>query len=136
MPRNYITMVRHELVWQTRTNNWTEENFEEYIASLEKYSEGSDATWAQELRQKAEFLKQFTWDEVCKYLSKDYKGEMPTITIVREDTYGEYRFTDNLEEIIVEAMREDNFDSDVDSEEYADDYEEELEVNQEDDLDD
>lgn len=119
-----ITLNRHELVWQTRTNTWTEEDYNKlvdyYKGFIGKENEGN---WAKSNAQKGEFLSQYTWDDVLTYWDALYENE-PFVEI----NNGDWSYKEYLTEIVREAMREDNYDCDVTDENYADDYEEYFDV--------
>ena len=117
-----ITLNRHELVWQTRTNTWTEKDYNQLIAYYKGFI-GKEGNWAKGNAQKGEFLSQYTWDDVLKYWDADYDTE-PFIEIDN----GDWSYREYLTEIVKEAMREDNYDCDVTEENYADDYEEDFDI--------
>lgn len=119
-----ITLNRHELVWQTRTNTWTEKDYNQLIAYYKGFiGKEDEGNWAKGNAQKGEFLSQYTWDDVLKYWNVDYENE-PFIEI----NNGDWSYKEYLTEIVREAMREDNYDCDVIDENYADDYEEYFDI--------
>lgn len=119
-----ITLNRHELVWQTRTNTWTEEDYNRLVDYYKGFiGKEDESNWAKGNAQKGEFLSHYTWDDVLKYWDVDYNDE-PFIEI----NNGDWSYREYLTEIIREAIREDNYDCDVVEENYADDYEEDFDV--------
>ena len=119
-----ITLNRHELVWQTRTNTWTEKDYNQLVAYYKGFiGKEDEGNWAKGNAQKGEFLSQYTWDDVLNYWNVDYENE-PFIEI----NNGDWSYREYLTEIVREAMREDNYDCDVTDENYADDYEEDFDI--------
>ena len=119
-----ITLNRHELVWQTRTNTWTEKDYNQLVDYYKGFiGKEDESNWAKGNAQKAEFLSQYTWDDVLKYWDVDYENE-PFVEI----NNGDWSYREYLTEIVREAMREDNYDCDVIDENYADDYEEDFDI--------
>ena len=119
-----ITLNRHELVWQTRTNTWTEKDYNQLVAYYKGFiGKEDEGNWTKGNAQKGEFLSQYTWDDVLNYWNVDYENE-PFIEI----NNGDWSYREYLTEIVREAMREDNYDCDVTDENYADDYEEDFDI--------
>lgn len=122
-----ITLTRQELVWQTRENSWSEQDYKNYLQWLkgfkEQMAQAEPTTWARNNAAIYDALAAYTWDEIVDIIEKDNYDEEPKIQIIHDD--GEVWYTTRISEIIKDAMREDNYDCDVVSEDYADDYDEE-----------
>ena len=126
-----ITLKRHELVWETRANTWDEEEFNRHLEWLKGFKDRiesgecpSDSDWYKNHIAEYEVLSQYTWDEIVKIMKdNDYDNE----PIIQYYSNGEPWYKEHSSDVIIEAMREDNYDSDVCDTNYADDYEEEFE---------
>lgn len=139
-----ITLTRSELIWQTRQITWDETDWEHFVEWLKGCAEIEDETayYKQVYGPLYEIVKDMTWEQVIDDFNKREDNDETSIKvqITRRyniglesefsDTYTEY-----LADAIEEAMREDCYDSDVISEDYADDYNEDFQIFQDEDKD-
>ncbi len=124
-----IQLTRSELVWQTRQIIWDAEEFQKYLNWLKTF-EGKEDAWCRNNYAIYELLAAYTWDEVVDMIQRaDYDDE-PKVNVVGYD--GEVWYTQCLSDVIREAMREDVYNSDIVDEDYADDYNEEFEIQESD----
>lgn len=120
-----ITLERRELIWETRINTWTEKDWDSYKSWLAGFSlESATNQWARNNAARYENIKNITWDEVVA----DFKVRLISWKIF----YGKSEHTEYLCDLIREAMREDNYDCDVNYTEYADDYDEHFTISPDD----
>lgn len=132
-----IRMQRDELVWETRVNYFTEDDWnklKEWLSVLVNQPEANqpdtelghqliiynrikDLTFDEILADFEEFEKNYESDKCIKIelTNKRYNGETWT--------YNQF-----LHDLIVEWIREDNCDSDIVNTEYANDSEEYVEI--------
>lgn len=117
-----LRLVRDELVWQRRENTWDESDYKRFLDWLKSFKERSQTEpWYINNAKTYDFLSQFTWDEIVNYIDNVPYNEQPELEL----SYGgRSKFVSKLADIIQDAIREENYDTDVISEEYADDYEE------------
>ena len=120
---NMITLQRRELVWETRECTWTEDDWLGYVYRLEDH-DFTTQTYKQ--------IKNLTWEEVVadfqRYLDT---GESKSWTEVRyKYENGErtdkviFTYTQTLADLLIDMMRDDNYNMNVKDTEYADDYDE------------
>jgi len=119
-----INLTRNELVWQTRCNSWDESDFKNLLNWLKGF-EGKEGGWARDHYNEYQFLSAYTWDEICRYFDV-YDEDEPTMAYYDEN--GEKRYTTCISELIKEYMREENYDQDICNEDYADDYDEQWDI--------
>jgi hypothetical protein len=123
----YITLTRRELVWETRKNTWTEEDYDNFLEWLSQYQDRTDANdsnWARNRASEYAVLSQYSWDDVVRIMHG--KGEEDEPRIQYYDYTGEPSYKISIEEVIREQMREENFDAEVCDEDYADDFDEDF----------
>lgn len=118
-----ITLTRDELVWQTRRNTWTEEDYKRLLEWLKGFADREDQSDSFVRNHAAEYyvLSQYTWDQVVNYIKNGIDEEEPRIYYSYSDGSG---YTESIEQVMIDYIREDNYDADVCDEEYADDYNE------------
>lgn len=123
-----ITLQRAELVWQYRSNRWDKEDFEKLLAWLKTFKDqpkdenGDFSSWRENHVREYDLLSQYTWDQIVDIIEHGNYEDEPKISYVGYD--GSHEYTSNIEDVVKEFIREDNYDSDIDDEEYADDYDE------------
>jgi len=121
-----IQLTRSELVWQTRCNSWDESDYQKYLDWLKGFENKKDqGQWYRDNFALYNFLSAYKWDEICRYFD-EYDEDEPVF--VYYDENGEKRYSSSITDIIQDAMREDNYDCDICSEDYADDSDERWEV--------
>lgn len=125
-----ITLNRQELVWQTRQNTWTEEDFKRLLDWLKGFMDKKpEGSWERNHQAEYEVLSQFTWDQIVAIFEKGSEEDEMMIPHYYE-AEGEPAYRTSIEETIRDYMREDNYDCDVIDEEYADDYYEDFRVSE------
>lgn len=126
-----IQLRRDELVWQTRTNSWDENDFQRLMEWLSQYkdveleTDGENAysnLWQYHHRQEYEFLSQYTWDQICGWVNGEDDENEPKLEYVKNSH--DYGWTTYISEMIKDYMREENYDCDISDEQYADDCDE------------
>lgn len=123
-----IQLTRDELVWQTRCISWDAEDYQRYLDWLKSFvdkADKDDSRWIKHHVEEYEFLKQFTWDQICDFINGNYDEE-PTLEYSKDEYEWTYRTTPSR--LIQENMREDCYNSDIISENYADDYNENWDI--------
>jgi len=124
-----IQLRRRELVWETRSITWTEEDYQKMLESLKGYKAQASETssnWYKRCSQEYDLLSQYTWDQVCDIIQG--KVEDPEIKIKYSDEDSGY--TEFLSSIVNDWMREDCYDAPVEDTDYADDFYEETYVDE------
>ena len=119
-----VKLCRQELVWQIRNNSWSETDYKKYLAWLKSFKDqGKTTSWYRNHIAIYEVLSAYTWDEVAPMAAGkvDYDEQEK---IPQYDDNGEITYHTCIGDVLVEAIREDNYTSDVYDEEYADDYDE------------
>lgn len=124
-----ITLLRRELVWQTRSNTWNAENWRDYKDKLErriiKYAD-DNTQYIISIKLLYNCIKEISWDEVvAEYAHYEQTGELKIVWSVE---YDNYILKTSLIEVVQEAMRDNNYDADICDIDYADDYEEDFYV--------
>lgn len=123
-----IQLTRQELVWETRANVWTKEDYDRYLNWLKDIANEDtneeDNYWHRHKQAEYEFLSQFSWDEVCDILD----GKRDDVMLKYPEDKDGWSYISSVYDLIIEQMREDNYDSDVIDTEYADDYDEQIDV--------
>ena len=123
-----ITLTRSELVWQTRHATWSEEDWTRFLEWL-KQSTDEKNYWHDQYAGLYEKIKDMSWEEAIA----DFKDPKISVPVVRKYNDGtSWTYDQTLYDAIVEAMREDCYDADVDDEDYADDYSEDFDISGED----
>lgn len=123
----YITLTRRELVWETRRNTWTEEDYNEFIEWLSEYKDRTDANdsyWAKNRASEYAVLSQYSWDDIVRIMQGNGDEDEPRIQYY--DYTGEASYKVSIEEVIREQMREENFDTGICDSDYADDFDEDF----------
>ena len=128
-----IRMQRSELVWETRVSYFEESDWESlksHYKSFEKYEESTDY-WYKDKNAIWKVIQNLTYEDVIAEFERDARGEEPTINFTHQRTnaMGEsWSWDQSLYDIVVEWMRDDNYEADVCDSSYADDYEEYVEL--------
>lgn len=123
-----ITLTRSELVWQTRHATWSEEDWIRFLEWL-KQSADEKNYWHDQYAGLYEKIKDMSWEEAVA----DFKDPKISVPVVKKYNDGtSWTYDQTLYDAIVEAMREDCYDADVDDEDYADDYSEDFDISGED----
>lgn len=121
-----IRLNRAELVWQYRSTAWEEEDYKKLLDYLKTFKDKEDEDdFAKNNARLHDFLSQFTWDQVCDWC-ENYDPNEPQFEY-ENNYYGEgeiWRHSETVSEIIKDYIREENYNSDIEDEEYADDYDE------------
>ena len=132
-----IRMQRDELVWETRVNYFTEEDWNRTKEWLKSFVDREEAdnpySWTGHQVIIYNCIKDLTFEEVLAdferfeevYESDDCIKVELTNKGYNGDTWTYNQF---LHDLVIEWVREDNYDSDVVDSEYADDYQEYVEI--------
>lgn len=132
-----IRMQRDELVWETRVNYFTEEDWNRTKEWLKSFVDREEAdnpySWTGHQVIIYNCIKDLTFEEVLAdferfeevYESDDCIQVELTNKGYNGDTWTYNQF---LHDLVIEWVREDNYDSDVVDSEYADDYQEYVEI--------
>lgn len=129
-----IRMQRNELVWQSRTVYWKEqdwENLKKWVAGQAETAQQEkhkDSGWYQQFIKINEVIKDMTWDDAVEQYKKWDNSEEDAL--YWEETYA---YNDSIYKVFFgdwlrDQIREDCYDADIDGEDYADDYDEDVEV--------
>ena len=135
-----IRMTRRELVWETRVNEFGEEDWKKTVEWLKSFTEKEVTTsWGRDHIAIYNAVKDLTWEQVYEDYKKWDNGDKDVISydLVCEG-YGWNETRDSwvrkpeedrvykqyLGEFLHEMIQEDNYDSDVEDYDYADDYDE------------
>ena len=132
-----IRMQRDELVWETRVNYFTENDWNRTKGWLKDYlnQEGANDpySWVGHQVIIYNLIKDLTFKEVLddfEEFEKDYKGDnCIKVELTNKTVDGTtWTYTQFLHDLIVEWTREDNYDQEPIDYEYADDYQENIEI--------
>lgn len=119
-----ITLTRRELLWQTRHITWTEKDWIRFLEWL-KQAVNEKNYWHDNYAGLYEKVKDMSWDEVVA----DFNDPKISVPVVRKYSDGtSWTYDQTLYDAVKEAMREDCYDADIDGEDYADDYDEDIEI--------
>lgn len=126
-----------ELVWQTRVSYFTENNWNKTKKWLQDFvnEEGADDPYSWVAQQVIIYnlVKDLTFEEVLadfEKFEKDYKGDdCIKVELTNKRSDGEtWTYTQFLHDLIVEWLRDDVNDKEPIHYEYADDYQENVEI--------
>lgn len=131
-----IRMQRDELVWETRVSYFEKEDWERIVAWLKKFDKEDVEVHSWDGHHKAIYLavKDLSFEDVMadfeKYENNYQDDDCIYIEFVNKsyDTEETWTYQESLHDLVVEWMREDNYDADVSDSQYADDYEEYIDI--------
>ena len=126
-----ITLTRSELIWETRHNTWTEEDWNNLLKwmkeTIEDSNEHEESYWRKKNKAAYDVLKDLTWEQAVAEFDKGYEGLSWQVDNSYKDSQGNLvpsSYKETVYELICEYMREENYDQDVDECNYADDFDE------------
>ena len=127
-----IRMQREELVWQTRTVYWKEAdwlNLKKWVASQAEIAKERPDSWYKQYIQINEIIKDMSWDDAVEQYKKWDNSEEDALYWEEPSAWDEGNmYKTYFGDWLQEQIREDCYDADIDGEDYADDYEEYVEV--------
>ena len=132
-----IRMQRDELVWETRVNYFTEDDWNKIKEWLSTFVDQAEAnqidTWVGHQVIIYNRVKDLTFNDVLadfEEFEKNYESDKCIKVELTNKKYNGEIWTHNLflHDLIIEWMREDNYDSDIVNTEYANDSEEYVEI--------
>ena len=132
-----IRMQRNELVWETRVNYFTEDDWnklKKWLSAFVNQEEANQAyTWAGHQVIIYNRVKDLTFDDVLadfEEFEKNYESDKCIKFELTNKKYNGETWTCNLflHDLIVTWLREYNYDSDIVNTEYANDNEEYVEI--------
>ena len=132
-----IRMQIDELVWQTRVGYFTENNWNKTKKWLQDFvnEEGADDpySWIGHQVIIYNLVKDLTFEEVLADFEKfeeDYKGDdYIKVELTKKRSNGKtWTYTEFLHDLIIEWLRDDVNDTEPIHYEYADDYQENVEI--------
>jgi hypothetical protein len=132
-----IRMQRDELVWETRINYFTEEDWNRVKEWLKDFldREGADDphSWVGHQVIIYNCIKDLTFEEVLadfERFEEVYESDDCIQVELTNKSYNGDTWTYNqfLHDLVIEWVREDNYESDVVDSQYADDYQEYVEI--------
>ena len=132
-----IRMTRNELVWETRINNFTEDDWnkiKEWLSTFVNREEANQIdTWIGHQVIIYNRIKDLTFEDVLadfEEFEKNYESDKCIkVELVNKRYNGEtWTYNQFLHDLIIEWVREDNYDSDIVDTQYADDNEEYVEI--------
>ena len=132
-----IRMERSELVWETRVNYFTEDDWnklKKWLSAFVNQEESNQTyTWAGHQVIIYNRVKDLTFDDVLadfEEFEKNYESDKCIKVELTNKKYNGETWTCNLflHDLIVTCLREDNYNSDIVNTEYANDNEEYVEI--------
>ena len=132
-----IRMQRDELVWETRVNVFTEDDWNKLKKWLSAFVNQEEAnqiyTWVGHQVIIYNRIKDLTFDDVLvdfEEFEKNYESDKCIKVELTNKKYNGETWTCNLflHDLIVTWLREDNYNSDIVNTEYANDNEEYVEI--------
>lgn len=127
-----IRMQRNELVWQSRTVYWKErdwDNLKKWVAGhAEKARQNPNDGWYKQFIKVNEVIENMTWDEAVEQYKKWENGDDDALYWEETQLYSDGTYKVYFGDWLKDQIREDCYDADVDGEDYADDYDENVEV--------
>lgn len=126
-----LTLTRQELIWQTREISWSDTDYQAYIKWLLsfKHAENTSA-WTRNNYRLGEWLSQYSWEQVVHSMT-EYDPNEPVFEFFDDDgnVLHSVLYRGKLSDVIADAMREEVYNSDVIDETYADDCNDDWQVN-------
>ena len=135
MSKKFIYLRRRELIWETRENCYCEEDFNEWKTNCLRWYQRrmaeEDNTW--DYSNIIKELESFTWDEAVAYIENSYDKSELTEHMARYGHFGdkEYNHYFDAYDEFQQDVREANYEADISETDYADDYDEEWSVENE-----
>ena len=132
-----IRMQRSELVWETRVNYFTESDWDRIKERLGTFVNREEAnqidTWVGHQVIIYNRIKDLTFEDVLvdfEEFEKNYESDKCIkVELINKRYNGEtWTYNQFLHDLIIEWIREDNYDSDIVDTQYADDNEEYVEI--------
>ena len=132
-----IRMQRDELVWETRVNYFTEDDWnkiKEWLSTFVNRAEANQPdTWIGHQVIIYNRVKDLTFEDVLvdfEEFEKNYESDKCIkVELINKRYNGEtWTYNQFLHDLIIEWMREDNYNSDIVDTQYADDNEEYVEI--------
>lgn len=135
-----IVLDRHDLVWESYRTEWNAEDWDRYVKRLAgrvKTLEGKNDSWTLYHRDLYNLIKDLTWDDVIADFNKfeeNYESEdclyiLRHNSLTKEDgSCIEWTYKTFLHDIIKEVMQEELYNNGPYNTEYADDYQEDISV--------
>lgn len=115
----FIKLERRELVWQWRTNTFGEKEWNELKEYYHNHAINMDSDYCTDVYNK---IKDVSWDEAFGAWVRYDRGEETDHEIkIGNRWYGQA----TLGDFVADEVREQNYQAEIDCEDYADDYEEE-----------
>lgn len=133
-----ITMNRSELVWQTRENSFGEEEWElqkKLLLQRIEAAKDRDIGYYEAYNLKVyNIIKDIPWDEAYRQYQIYFNDDQTATGIIGWEVGNDehYRYHETLGSWLQDILREDNYNSDIIDEEYADDYDEAIYFSEED----
>ena len=126
-----IRMQRNELVWQSRVVYWKEEdwnNLKKWVAGqAEKAQDRPKDNWYKQYIIVNAIIQNMTWDEAVEEYRKWDENEEDAL-YWDDHYYNGNPYKQYFGDWLLEQIREDCYNADVDNEEYADDSDENIDI--------
>jgi len=135
MSKKFIYLRRRELIWETRENCYSEEDFNGWKTNCLRWYQRrmaeEDNVW--DYSNIIKELESFTWDEAVAYIGDRYNNSELTEHTARYGHFGdkEYNCYFDVYDEFQQDVRESNYEADISETDYADDYDEEWSVENE-----
>lgn len=126
-----ITLIRRELVWETKSNTWDEYDWKNFLEWTERNikNEKEAGYYTSNFGKFYEKCKDLTWDEVVKDFNEYEYGDSKKCIYWEEiPSWSDKPIIRYLGDFLIDQMREENYDAEVSDWDYADDYDEEFEI--------
>lgn len=126
-----IRMNRNELVWQSRTVYWKEKDWEtlkKWVASQAEIAKERPDGWYKQFIKINEVIENMTWDEAVEQYKKWDNGDEDALYWEETYSYNDTTYKVFFGDWLKDQIREDCYNADVDSEDYADESDENVEV--------
>ena len=128
-----IRMQRNELVWQSRTVTWNGSdwnNLKKWVANnAEKAKQNPNDGWYKTFIIINDVISGMTWEQAVEQYEKWDNNEEDALYWEEPSYYSEKEmYKQYFGDWLIEQIREDCYNADVDSEDYADDSDENIDV--------
>lgn len=127
-----ITLTRRELVWETRQNTWDKDDWNHFVSWMKNRVEDpntpADDWFKVHYSETYRHIKDLIWEQAVEQFEKYRNGDADYIKWTEKN--GDYSYENCVFDVLEEQIREDNYNSDVCDYDYADNYEEDYDIDE------
>ena len=103
-----VLFTVNELIWETRSISWTEEDYNKYVEWLSQYKDTSDedTSYRKSRKQEYEVFKNYSWEDMVSFLNGEVEPDKIPVVSYKG---GHYDYNAQVTEILKEALQEDAY---------------------------